>query len=180
MKIKFVTGNKDKFKEAQAIIPELEMLDIDLPEIQTLDYQELISNKLEKARKVSDEIVVVEDQQMGIKSLNGLPGPFIRWFLKTLGVRGLSDLVHKYDNHDVIVSTVIGVAYNNDVQFFKSSVTGQIVQPRGTNGWGWDPIFEIDELKKTFAELTFEEKNEVSMRRKVFEQLKIYLSKNYE
>ena len=182
MSITFVTGNKDKFKEAKLIIPQLEMQDVDLPEIQTLNIKELITHKLNEARKVTrGAAIVVEDQQMYIKCLSGLPGPFIKWFLKTLDVKGLADLVHKYKDHAASATTTLGFSEGKgNIQFFESTVSGKIVQPRGTNGWGWDPIFEIENLGKTFAELTIEEKNEISMRRKAFNKLKDYLIETHE
>lgn len=173
----FVTGNKNKFEEAKHIIPELEQLDIDLTEIQTLDPKELIKHKLIEAQKNHSGALVVEDQYMDIKCLNGLPGTFIKWFLKTLDVGGIADLVHKYEDHRVTVSVILGYSDGEGkIEFFEGSVDGNIVQPRGTNGFGWDPIFEIQPLGKTFAEIKAEEKaNKYSMRKIAFEKLKKYL-----
>ena len=42
----FITGNKNKLKEVQAVLPDVEQLDIDLPEIQEIDAHEIIKNKL--------------------------------------------------------------------------------------------------------------------------------------
>lgn len=181
IKIYFVTGNKDKFKEASLVIPELIQVDIDLPEIQSLDPKEIIQNKLQEAQKQLDGIVVVEDQYLDIKCLHGLPGSFIKWFLKTLGVEGIADLVHKYDNHNVIASVILGYSdADKNTHFFEGSISGKIVFPRGDQGFGWDSIFEIESLGKTFAEISLEEKNKISMRKQAFEKLKEFLnSKEY-
>lgn len=178
MGLKFITGNLGKYKEAREIIPDLEMLDIDLPEIQTLDSHELIKEKIKEAKKTIKGEIVVEDGSLNIECLNSLPGPFIKWFLKTLDVKGLCELIHKYDNHQATASVILG--YSNEkgeIKYFEGSVDGKIVVPRGNKGFSWDPIFEIEGLGKTFAELTLEEKNKVSMRRKAFEKLKNYLKK---
>ena len=50
MKIQFITGNKNKFAEAQKIISNLEQLDVDLPEIQEIDAKKVIEAKLQEAK----------------------------------------------------------------------------------------------------------------------------------
>jgi len=52
-----------------------------------------------------------------------------------------------------------------------------IVEPKGENGFGWDKIFQPEGFEKTFAEMSMEEKNEISMRKKAFQKLKRYLRK---
>ena len=61
MSLYFITTNADKFEEAKAIVPELEQLDIELPEIQELDPKLIIRKKLEAAFLHKDSALVVDD-----------------------------------------------------------------------------------------------------------------------
>lgn len=176
MKLIFITGNKGKFEEAKAIIPDLEQMDVDLVEIQSIDSKEVINHKLIEARNSVTDDFVVEDNSLYIEALNGLPGPLIKWFLKTIGNDGLFKLATSYNNCDALARVVVGLSKSDgSINFFEGEIRGKIVSPRGENGFGWDPIFEIEGTGKTFAEMTAEEKNKISMRKIAFQKLKEYL-----
>jgi len=70
------------------VLPELEQLDIDLPEIQSLDPQEILRYKLDAAIKSSPTLlsqgggIIVEDTSLVFHAWNGLPGPFVKWYLE--------------------------------------------------------------------------------------------------
>jgi inosine triphosphate pyrophosphatase len=173
MSIYFITGNKNKFEEAKAVLPELEMLEIDLPEIQEVNSEEIIKAKLLEALKHQEGEFVVEDTSLSFECLNGLPGPFIKWFLQEIGNEGLFNLVAKMGNNKAEAKTMVGYAKNKDeIKFFEGSIKGQIVKPEVETNFGWDPIFKPEGKEMTFAEMTKDEKNELSMRRKAFEKLK--------
>lgn len=176
MTIYFLTGNENKFNEARLVLPDLEKLAVDLPEIQSADAQEIIKAKLEEAMKHYSGELIVEDTSMHFDCLNGLPGPLIKWFVKSLGQPGLYDLTKRYNNHKAYVRCLVGYAKDGDIKFFEGIVPGQIVSPRGETRFAWDSIFQPDGYEKTFAQMTKAEKNEVSHRRKALEQLKAYLS----
>lgn len=176
MDIYFVTGNKGKFKEASMFFPILKQLDIDLPEIQEIDAKAIIKAKLEEAIKHKKGKIIVEDTSLYLDSLNGLPGPLIKWFLESLGDNGLYDIAKKYNNFKAIAKTFIGcIDEKNDISYFKGEIKGSIVAPRGKNGFGWDKIFMPEGFTKTFAEMGVEEKNKISMRRIALKKLKDYL-----
>jgi non-canonical purine NTP pyrophosphatase (RdgB/HAM1 family) len=173
----FITGNKNKFAEVQAALPQLEQLDIDLPEIQELDAKEIIKAKLLEALKHQTGELIVEDTSLYFDCLHGFPGPLIKWFRKTVGNQGLADLVTKFGNNRAQAKTIIGYARNaEEIYFFEGVVQGQIVSPSGNSDFGWDPIFLPDGYDKTFAELSAEEKNKISMRRLAVNQLKEFLN----
>jgi inosine triphosphate pyrophosphatase len=173
----FITGNKNKFVEIQAVIPEIEQLDIDLPEIQEIDPRLIIEAKLKEALKHHDGEFIVEDTSLYLEALNGLPGPLIKWFLKTIGNEGLASLTEKLANSSAEAKTIIGYAKSADnIHFFEGSIRGKIVAPRGDTSFGWDPIFQPDGYNHTFAEMGTEEKNQISMRRRAAEQLKTSLA----
>lgn len=173
----FITGNQNKLKEIQAILPNVEQLDIDLPEIQELDAKEIIREKLLEAYRHKDGEFIVEDTSLYFDCLNGLPGPLIKWFLKQLGNAGLAELVAKYATDRAEAKTLIGYAKSRDeVYFFEGTIKGRIVPPRGETSFGWDPIFMPDGHDVTFAEMSQDEKNRISMRRNAVMQLKEFLS----
>ena len=177
MAIHFVTGSKNKLEEVRSILDSVEQLDIDLQEIQEIDAQLIIRAKLAEALKYHKEALMVEDTSLYFDALAGLPGPLIKWFMKTIGNEGLFKIVEGFGIYGAEAKTIIGYTDDSaEVRFFEGSVRGTIVAPRGETNFGWDPIFQPDGMDKTFAELTADEKNAVSMRRQAVERLKEYLS----
>ncbi len=176
MTIYFLTGNKNKLKEVQAIIPEIEGVDINLPEIQSLDAHEIIQEKLKVAFEHRNGEFIVEDTSLYIDGLKGLPGPLIKWFLETVGNEGLVTMSQAFNSEKVEAKTIIGYAKNkNDISFYEGVISGKIVQPRGSGGFGWGSIFVPDGYNQTFAEMSREEKNSISMRKIAVEKLKEFI-----
>lgn len=166
MSLFFVTGSANKLAEMRTVIPDLEQLDVDLPEIQHVDAHEIIKAKLEEARKHHQGEFIVEDTSLYFDCLRGLPGPLIKWFLKTVGNDGLAEIAIKLGNSKAQAKTIIGyVNAAGEIEFFEGVVEGKIVEPHGETGFGWDPIFQPDGYNKTFAEMGQEEKNTLSMRK---------------
>src|SRR3989338_8013701 len=85
----FITGNENKLKEAKEIMPEIKGLNMDLLEIQDINPHKIIKHKVEEARKQVPGRFIVEDVSFYLEAINGLPGPLIKWFLKTIGVEGI-------------------------------------------------------------------------------------------
>ena len=161
----------------QAILPDIEQMEIDLPEIQDIDAHEIIRAKLQEALKHHSGPFIVEDTSLSMEALNGLPGPLIKWFLKAMGVEGLSGLAAKMGNSRATAKAMLGYAQDpENIEFFEGTVEGQIVVPRGDTKFGWDPIFQPDGFEKTFAEMTSEEKNAISHRKQAALKLKEYLN----
>lgn len=179
MQLTFISGNKGKIAEAQAILNNVVGHDIDLPEIQEIDPQIIIRHKLAEAQKHGLRNCFVEDTSLYIEALNGLPGPLIKWFLKTMGVAGLARLTLALSNGQAAeAKALIGyVSPTGKIAFFEGSIRGDIQQPRGT-GFGWDPIFQPAGHTKTFGEMSAEEKNAISMRRLALEKLREHLDTN--
>lgn len=181
MSIYFITGNKNKFEEVKRILSEIEQLDIDLPETQGVDARSIIRAKLLEALSYKDGEFIVEDTSLYLDCLNGLPGPLIKWFLKAIGNEGLVSLTEKFGNNKAEAKTIIGYAKNrNEIEFFEGTVSGSIVTSVGTSGFGWDSIFQPDGYDKTFAEMTADEKNSVSMRKIAAKKLKEFLNKELQ
>lgn len=176
MALYFITGNKGKLAEVQEIISTVEQLDIDLPEIQDIDAQVIILSKLEEAQKHQQGQFIVEDTSLYLDCLNGLPGPLIKWFMKTIGNDGLYKIAQGFGNFKATAKTIIGLAKEDgSIEFFEGAIEGELVEPRGNKGFGWDPIFQPIGHAKTFAEMDQSEKNEMSMRRMALNNLKAVL-----
>ena len=159
-----------------------------MPEEQEVDQQKIVERKLAQVadylcsaagrQRLKGEpfkgraAFVVEDTGFYLDCLPGLPGPLIKWFLKTVGRKGIYDICKKFDNYRAHGVTIIG--YKNEkgtVKFFTGEVTGKVVIEKGEDGFGWDPVFIPDGEKRTFAQMSCDDKNELSMRRKAFEKL---------
>jgi len=176
MTLYFITGNKNKYEEIKLIIPNLEQLDIDLPEIQDIDAKKIIKEKLTTALNHKDGNFIVEDTALYLDCLKGLPGPLIKWFIKTIGLQGIYELVERFGNTKAEAKTIIGYAKNKEeIYFFEGAIRGDIVSPKGELSFGWGPIFRPDGYDITFAEMDQEEAKRINMRRIASERLKEFL-----
>lgn len=180
MKLYFVTSNKNKVEEARELLKgyDVEQLDIDLPEIQSLDGREIVGFKLKEALKHKAQNLIVEDTSLLIDGMNGLPGPLIRWFKDTVGVEGLYKL-SKVFGDKAQAKVVLGFAKSSkELFFFEGRIDGRIVAPRGNKRFFWDQVFIPEGGKRRFSEMTIDEKNRISHRRRAFLKLKKFLSRN--
>ena len=170
--IYFISGNAGKVRELKAMIPYVEQLEIDLPEIQEIDSRKIIQAKVQEAFKHHKGPFVVEDASLAIDSLGGLPGPLAKWFEKTVGTEGIYQMTTAFEGDTARARCIIGYAKtSNDIQYFEGVVEGRIVPPRGDSGFGWDPIFQPIGHTKTFAEMGTEGKNAISHRHLAAEKL---------
>ncbi len=176
--ITFITGNLKKLAEIQAILPkELGVAHqaLDLDEIQSLNLDEIISHKLRQAYDAIGSPVMVEDISAELASLNGLPGPFIKFFHQQLG----EDVLYKIgakDDH-VTVTCTMGYYDGSDEIIVKGIMNGAIVSPRGRDKavFGFDPVIQPEGYTQTLAELGPGVKNEISHRRKAIDAMVIAL-----
>lgn len=169
MKIYFLSSNENKIREAQEILGdkyEVVGKKVDLEEIQTADSLEVVKKKIEKAKSYfnKDELFFVEDTCLYLGKEKSV-GPLIKFFPNERVVKA-----YWLENTEAVCS--IGLS-NGEI--FQGIVTGKVVEPRGSMGFGWDPIFQPDSYENTFAQMTPEEKNTVSMRRMALEKLREYL-----
>ncbi|CAF1574708.1 unnamed protein product, partial [Adineta ricciae] len=174
MAITFVTGNKNKLVEVQAILvdvlPNLRSEALDLPEYQ--GEPEYISK--EKAKIAAERVqgpVLVEDTSLCFNALHGLPGPYIKWFLDKLGHDGLNKLLAAYEDKTAYAQCVFSFCAgpSSEPIAFVGRCPGRIVPARGPNNFGWTSIFQPDDEhgqpdKETFAEMDKTKKNKISHR----------------
>lgn len=183
MKIEFITSNYHKFVEAQHILKgwELEQISIDLTEIQG-DRFEVIQAKAKEALRIFNRPLIVEDVSLCCPAIGGLPGPYIKDFLKKLGEQGIYELIHKYDDHSVQVICIAGyVRPGMEPVLFEGIVEGTIVEPRGHTRHGslsWNPIVQPKGSNYTYGEMNMEEHSQCSMRFLALSKLKQFLESN--
>lgn len=168
-----VTGNPNKLKEWQQIIPSditMDIADVDLMEIQSADPEEIITDKARRAYEIVGKPVVVEDVEAGLEKLNGLPGPFIKFFIKKLGDDVLYQLAGQ-EGERAVVSCSIAYYDGKKMLTVRGDVQGTVVAPRGEDGFGFDITFVPDGESQTYAEMDGEKKNSLSHRRKAIQLL---------
>lgn len=180
--ITFVTGNKNKIRELSSVLGDVfRAVDIDLPEIQSLSFEDVIGAKLKEARKsIQDGDIMVEDSGYVFHGLGTLPGPFSKFFLESLGLTGIYSLVSSLSSNKATFYSHIGYMDKTGIAtFFDGATPGTIVTPEGEGGFGFDPLFIPDGYTKRFAEMTEEERQTVKPRILAAKKLKEYL-KNKE
>lgn len=183
----FVTSNPGKLREAQAILGRalppgwrVASVHIDLPELQTADTAAIARAKCaEASAAVGGSPVLVEDTSLGFAALAGLPGPFIKFFLEKLGPAGLARMLDGFPSRAATALCTFAFARGPGapVRVFEGRCEGAIArEPRGDRNFGWDPIFEpADGGGRTFAELSPDEKNALSHRRRALDALCAWL-----
>ncbi len=184
MKIIFASNNKNKVQEIQNQVPKsIEIVTLeeigcteDIPETGST----LEENAIIKANYITEKYGLpcfADDTGLEIDALNGEPGVYsARYAGEDKNADKNMDLVlqklqHK-TNRKAQFKTVIALNINNEQHLFTGIVEGEIRKEKtGTNGFGYDPIFEPENLGKTFAEMTLEEKNKLSHRGRAVEKL---------
>ncbi|MDA3836473.1 MAG: non-canonical purine NTP pyrophosphatase [Nanoarchaeota archaeon] len=180
MSIYLITKNQNKLQEIQAIIPEVELLDIDLPEIQSFSAEEVIKEKLILAQKVYPEKeFIIEDTSFYMNCLGGFPGPFVKFFIKENSLEDIYRIAQDRNNNNAQAKTIIGYASKEKkIHYFEGLLEGEIIKPKVYSKTSWDPIFKPSCCDKSFGEMSIEEKNNISMRIMATEKLKDFLEKN--
>ncbi|MDD2666813.1 MAG: XTP/dITP diphosphatase [Methanocellales archaeon] len=164
----FVTGNAGKVREAKAMLEKLgigvQQIHYEYPEIQSDDLESIAKYGARDAAMHLKRPVMVEDAGMFISALKGFPGPYSSFTFKCIGNEGILKLMRGVEDRNAQFRSVIGFCEpDKEVITFSGSVEGEISnEPRGKMGFGYDPIFLYQ--NKTFAQMSTEEKNEVSHR----------------
>jgi len=165
MKLYFVTGNEMKAREVARIMPDIERISLDLPEIQSLDPQEVLKEKLLEAHKLEpNKTLVVEDVTYSIKGMGGLPGTLIKWFVESLGPSGIFDLLGEKDSTTSVCANLGIINPSGEMSFFVGEVKGITVTPGAGEGFHFDNIFMPDGQDKRYSEMTRDEKDAISHR----------------
>jgi len=179
MKFVLASHNAHKLAEMQQILPAQGIEVVLQSELgMNIDVEESGETFLENARlkavavmQASGLPAIADDSGLCVDCLNGAPGVYSARY----GGEGLSDkeryelllglTAGQLQRSARFVSAIVCALPNGDLVEAEGSCEGTLAYaPRGEGGFGYDPVFFVPELKKTFAQLTAEEKNEVSHR----------------
>lgn len=168
-----VTGNPDKVREAERILgfrPDL--VDVDLPEIQSLDIRQVLEAKAEEAWRRLGRPLVVEETGLYLDALGGFPGPLIRWMLAAVGPAGLARLAQALGDPRATARCLLLYRDAERTVVAEGRVDGALVaEPRGAAGFGWDVVFRPHDGELTFAELPPAEKDQTGHRGRAWRAL---------
>ncbi|GAA5826289.1 hypothetical protein JCM11251_007242 [Rhodosporidiobolus azoricus] len=191
--ILFVTGNANKLKEVRAILLastqstgadaaatpsfSVESQDLDLPEIQGTT-QEVARAKVKAAAEAVGGPCITEDTALAFEALGGLPGPYIKFFMKAVGHEGLNNMLAGFPSKKA--TAICTFAYSpgpgQEPILFEGTTEGEIVPARGPTKFGWDPVFApVEGEGKTYAEMDGAAKNAISHRYRALDKLRRYL-----
>lgn len=168
----FITSNDDKFQEAKKQFPTLKQYSLDITEIQSLDLKKIVQHKLAQAYNSLKKPCIVEDTSLELADLQGMPGPFIKYFAKALGQEGIARIANTSAARAVCC---IGYHDGTTTHYFFGDMKGTITTPKG-RGFGFDVIFIPENKTLRISELSPEYKNMYSHRARALKQLKEYLN----
>ncbi|MDM7274918.1 MAG: XTP/dITP diphosphatase [Thermoprotei archaeon] len=173
VKLHVVTNNAKKGEEAVKILESLgveaELVLLEKKEIQSEKLEEIALHSARTAYLTLRKPLVVDDSGLFIEDLNGFPGPYSSYVYKTIGVKGILKLMEGAPTRKACFKTALAVIIPPIEKVYVGETCGTITtEPRGTGGFGFDPIFVPEGEIRTYAEMSTEEKNKVSHRAKAY------------
>lgn len=170
----FVTSNPNKWQEAQRILGyAIDRVELDLEEVQAESVAEVALAKARAAFATLKRPVIVEDAGVELFGLGGFPGPYIKYWEKLGGLQSICRAADGLGDRRVRAVCALGICSDTGNDVVEGAVDGMLsLQPRGQAGFGWDAIFVPRGEGRTFGEMTPEEKDARSHRRKAWELLR--------
>jgi XTP/dITP diphosphohydrolase len=161
-----VTSNPHKAREVAAFFdgdPEVEHVRLECPEFRDADVGEIARGKARFAWEELARPLIVDDTAFAVQALKGFPGPYAAYVLDTIGYGGILRLLGGVEDRAAYFETAIAYADRDGIRIFRGRIEGVItLSPRGLEGFGYDPVFEVD--GRTLAELSLGEKSRISHR----------------
>lgn len=195
MKIIFATGNEGKVREVKEILADLDVEVLSMKEAGVTSEAEetgmsFSENAMIKAqdiaKKVSDAIVMADDSGLVVDALNGEPGIYSARYMgedtpysvKNANIIQRLENIPKHLRTARFVCAIAAVLPDGTTYTTTGTIEGYIgYEERGTGGFGYDPIFMVDEFGCSTAELTAEQKNAISHRGKALTAMKANIQK---
>lgn len=188
-RIIFATGNAGKMKEIREILSDLPYEVVSMKEAGvTADiiedgttFEENAMIKAKTIAKLTGEIAMADDSGLEVDYLDKAPGIYSARFL---GEDTSYDIKNKYlidqlegvegaERSARFVCAIACVWPDGKSKVCRATIEGELAKaPAGENGFGYDPIFFVPQYGKTTAELSMEEKNEISHRAKALREMK--------
>ncbi|MBK8599413.1 MAG: non-canonical purine NTP diphosphatase [Flavobacterium sp.] len=188
-KLVFATNNLNKIKEVQSMLPNsIEIMSLesigcleDIPETANT----IEGNAIQKANYVTEKYgydCFADDTGLEVEALHGEPGVDSAHYAgpQRNAADNMDKLLKNLDNQanrNAQFKTVIALNLNGKQHLFTGIAEGKItLEKMGNQGFGYDPIFQPIGFTETFAELTLEQKGQISHRGKATKQLIDFLS----
>ena len=188
MKLVFASNNEHKIKEINSLLGNsfslLSLHDVNINEDIPEEEPQLEGNALSKARFVFNATgfdVFADDTGLEIYALNGMPGVHSARFAgekkdSSENIQKVLSMLGSSENRKARFRTVIALILDKKEYLFEGTVEGTITKEiRGSEGFGYDPVFVPEGKTSTFAEMGLAEKNTVSHRARAFEKLRDFL-----
>ncbi len=190
MKLVFATHNKNKLKEAQALLPDtFEIISLDslgcfseIPETaETIEENAIL--KAQYVRQNYHLDCFADDTGLEVEALNGKPGVYSARYAgedknEQANNHKLLDALKGNPNRKAQFKTVIALDFKHRLYLFPGICKGTITrEKRGTAGFGYDAVFQPDGSEKTFAQMNLDEKSALSHRGMAFRDLLYFLTK---
>jgi XTP/dITP diphosphohydrolase len=189
MKLIFATNNLHKIEEIQPVLPSsIELITLkqagierEIPE----PHDSLEENAREKAQTIyslTETSCFSEDTGLEVRALQGAPGVRSARYAEgdprfASNVEKLLHELREKNDRTAQFRTVICLILQGRTQYFEGLCAGTIIdEPRGTKGFGYDPVFVPDGDTRTFAEMELAQKNLFSHRRKAVDRLVAFLN----
>ena len=180
------SNNAHKVEEIKSILEDYSILtlkDINYTEEIVEDGTTFEENALIKARticKYSGKTAISDDSGLSVELLDGRPGVYsARYSKEQTDEKNIEKVLLELNGQKSkakFVSVIALVKPDGTELTFRGERHGEIIfEKRGTNGFGYDPIFYVPSLDKTFAELSAEQKNSISHRKQSLEKFSQYL-----
>jgi XTP/dITP diphosphohydrolase len=190
-KLVFATNNANKLAEVRSIL-EPQYTIISLKDLNCNDEipetaNTLQGNALLKANYIHNKFGLscfADDTGLEVEELDGQPGVYSARFAgeennSLNNMNKVLSLLGDKKNRKACFKTVIALKLDNSTLFFEGKIEGDIALiPKGDSGFGYDPIFIPEGYHLSFAQLTAEEKNQISHRRMAINKLIDYLQQD--
>ena len=175
----FISGNQNKINYISKTLDiTLDHQKIDLDEVQSADPRVVAEHKVRQAYELIRKPVLVEDTSLSFNALNGLPGPFVKFFVETdNGLENMCRILDGFEDRSAYGSVIYSYFNGSELHFFEGRLDGKIAQtPRGNGGYGWDKIFIPEGYNGlTRAELSFDDDIETYNRLRDTKGLRTFL-----
>ena len=194
MDLVLATGNRDKQQEMKAFLQDLHLTIRTLDEFPAApavieDGETCRSNAAKKAREIArftGMLTLADDTGLEVDALGGRPGVYAARYAGPHAT--YEDNCHKLldeltgvpvDQRGARFLTVVAIADSDAaVEFVEGVLLGRIADHgSGLHGFGYDPVFVVPELGKTLAELTLDQKNQISHRGQALAKAKVVLKR---
>ncbi len=183
MELIFASHNENKVNEIRQMLPDSIQL-LSLNDIGFHDEIAETGSSLEENAKIKAETifnlngkpVFADDSGLFVEALSGAPGVYSARYAGTGNsqdnIRKLLAELGENENRLAYFMTVFCIISQNGAFYLDGKAEGNITkQPKGVEGFGYDPVFLPHGFNKTFAEMTHEEKNQISHRHKAVQKL---------